>query len=114
MSRFDIQRFDYGAPPKDAAWDLLSPEEQQKLLTEMEARVAASAKLNPIKEIEPSGFSMWKAYSKATFLGSPLAIAVGYYRSKKILFALGTGFIWLPYLMYVGIDTLTNKNKEQE
>jgi|APSaa5957512493_1039668.scaffolds.fasta_scaffold47317_4 hypothetical protein len=38
MSRFNIQRFDYGAPPKDAAWDLLSPEEQQKALVEWEAQ----------------------------------------------------------------------------
>jgi hypothetical protein len=44
MSRFDIKRFGdgidfgYGAPPKDAAWDLLSPEEQQKALAEWEAQ----------------------------------------------------------------------------
>ncbi|MAG25357.1 hypothetical protein CMI47_07230 [Candidatus Pacearchaeota archaeon] len=111
MNRFDIQRFDYGAPPKDAAWDLLSAEEQQKALDEWEAQ----QEFIPIEKVEEEeGFSLWKLYSGATLIGSPLAIAFGYYRSKRILFALGTGFIWLPYLMYVGIDTLTNKNKEQE
>jgi hypothetical protein len=63
----------------------------------------------PSSEEDDKGFSMWKAYKAASYVGRPLAMAAGYYRSKKLLTAVGVSFVWLPYLMYVGIDTLSKR-----
>ena len=75
MSRFDIKRFGdgidfgYGAPPKDAAWDLLSPEEQQKALAEWEAQQ------NFIELTEPQPQSWGPAEKK--FVGIVFVVLAG-------------------------------------
>lgn len=46
---------------------------------------------------------------KLKMLTAPIAMGVGYYRTKSIWKAFLLGFVSFPYLIYVGYDTYKKK-----
>jgi hypothetical protein len=50
-----------------------------------------------------------KLYGSVTMWTGPIAMGVGYYRTRSIWKAFLLGFISLPYLIYVGVDEMGKK-----
>ena len=47
--------------------------------------------------------AMRTAVAMASIVGVPVAMAVSYKRNKSIPWAFGSGLVWMPYLIYVGV-----------